>query len=289
MNNFKKSLMSIAIVGSAAISGVASANTIVDDWYLDLTAAGAGKTTNIGNLVLQGGTGTVEQDYGDDLTLSVGDTFTEFGSAFSVTYTPDTAVGTLDTGVGFLQPTGTEIEFTFTGLTGFISAINVGTGAIDYVFDDFATNALGNINMTVDGTSVFDFGIASPSGGDIGQFHGGLATSGTTDLLLFAKPGSAGSTIWGDTGTDTAFDMFDLLGNVATLFDVHLVNTLNAAGSTFDYVNGEDDTLGTHSATLEITSTGNLNLVNVVPEPTSIALLGLGLLGLGAVSRKKQA
>jgi len=247
--------------------------TLLDGWRLDftgLTPAG-GNNTNIDYGVLTGNA-TVTQFFGGNGVLDVGDPFTENFMLFSLTYVPEGG------GLNLLSlPAGLQMYGYGTNITGEIATINL-DGSFIYDFDP-----LQQVNLVLDTDMIPGNGISYllgtgttilPSGG-IGNpgFLGGAGINGTTNMTLTMSNLLGG--VWFDNAGN---DLSLLPPNILLL---GLVNTDNLTGTPTFIQDG---------VIVTVQSSGQLNL-SMIPEPTSMLLLGGGLLGLigAGLRRRKKA
>ncbi len=277
-----RTVAAAAVMATASLS--ASAGFVVlDGWQLITPAIpfGVASTTGIGRLNLISGTATVQQEVNGLGNAFVGAKFTESGVQFSVTYTPENVVGAGDSGSpSFL---GDFLTITFGPVSGHVTALNPG-GGFKYSFDSGSFSISGLGGPYAGGTVV---GI----GGNFGSTAviGGINGDST---LLGAILGGAFKSLGGG---------FDILDKTIALGGVSLQSDLLAGNVLFEAVTNNNVTgvsgpvacafttavAGDFCINASVGSGGDAFLVRVVPEPGSIALMGLGLLGLGAVRRRK--
>lgn len=273
---FKELAVVAALAGSAVmISAPAQAAwEIIDGWQLNLP--GYSGVSNIGHLVVSGGQTTVTQQLNEDGDIVVGSKFTNFGGLYSITYTPENCTGGCDFGAPGVLPV--TIEYNFTGLSGTVTSFDAATGAVGYVFD--AGVGIAELNIIGDSNVLATFTPQNPSGGSLANFYGAVNTSGTSNLL-FSLASTSDSSLFKDK------DGNDLLpGDVFFAIDTtNQIFTPASAPSACDSFG-----VGGLCSTLVVTQQGKidaLSQVSQVPEPATLALLALGILGMGTVTRRK--
>jgi hypothetical protein len=168
----------------------------------------------------------------------------------------------------YLDVTFTATDFTTCacpGSTGTPPPESTVTGEFQILFDPTQTYTdvttgitLENLNISLGSALGFNYSPTGPNAGNL--YVGGTSdTAGT----IFIPP-------------STVQDNFYLqIDNIATTpsFD-QLGYTQVAAGQNFYYnISGDDE--------------GTVSVTNVAPEPVSVALLGCGLLALGAIRRRR--
>lgn len=254
-----------ALALASAVCLPAQALTVLDGWEL---VTNTGSTDDIGRLNLVSGSATVYQEVNGAGNVFVGARFQESGVIYSISYTPESVTGPLD--VGAPQSLHDDLTITFTNVTGHVDAL-VGAG-FHFVFDS------GDYTITAD-----NGGSASGSvvglDGTSGSSSTATGTTGATTLL-----GTILSTI-------SVFDMLDsngdsllpLLATGQVLFEVTTNNQITGAQATgacpFD--------AAATCATVNASSAGDAYLTRAVPEPGSMALVGLALGALGFAGRRK--
>lgn len=227
----------------------------------------------------------------------VGDTFVDAGNLNITSYVGLQAPG-YDQGLGAAGETTKAYSITgsWSGLTGSI----VGSGAIGpNTFQTTQYDSGTTIDLYIDDDVDQDFGATLGASDDTGfgadpgtTKIGTIQITGGTGINVFNTATGAfisGSTVlsgkftaladdfwYTATGEDIYDEYFLTIGwEVTTDVDQ---NTDNVS------VNGIYD--GTTMFTIDSDHDGSID-VNVVPEPTTLILMGLGLLGLAGVSRKK--
>lgn len=139
------------------------------------------------------------------------------------------------------------------------------------------------------GTGDLGIGVVAWFGSDITTGFGPLALDGSSFLLSYQSDngGNVGDALQLELVVFSAGGAFDsvtwTVGNTGGTFIDHLVPFGAFTGVDFSNVIG----LGLVMTSLQDDVDFALDFVSTVPEPGTLALLGLGLLGLGAVSRRR--
>ncbi len=266
-STFKKSLVGIAL--SMSLVTVATASEIVFDNTL------YGDTQTFTKMDFDVSTGDVTQTDTDlNGVISAGDAFSELGGSGVLAFIPTAFPGS------YPQNFGYELAYEFT-VDGFVTNVDLGNGRIDVGFNT--------------GTASLTMTDIAGVNADVVLFSGAL-TSGscglnvvvdgiTGDVTSQQNAGSCGvdflmTAIEAGAFTYNGFDISTFTGLQTPVFHSDLtvqgISGLNIAysapGATQTFTVGHD-------------GNGQIN----IPEPTSLALLGLGLLGFGAARRNKKS
>ena len=279
--NILKKTIGAIVVSSVLMSGVAQAGFSVDDnWNLNLSVANglsgfAGLTDSVGidhlNMV---GASTVEQIVLGGVSL--GNSFVDEGYFQFTNFSPEGGGLTSLFGLG----NAAALVGVFSGLTGTLNldgttSFDTGvafTGAIDMLLD-----MDGVLATTGDQLVLASYGLIAPSGGSDLDFFGGAGATATLDLSLTLLSSISG----------LFTDENDVEYGATTL---HTVNTdalldQNFGGGTgiVEFIDGAGDGY----VEIHTQNNGQYNIATEVPEPGSLALFGLGLMGLASIKRKR--
>ncbi|MGQ5524702.1 PEP-CTERM sorting domain-containing protein [Chitinimonas sp. PSY-7] len=279
---FKQLVLALSLAGVAMIGSNAHALTIQDAWTL--SAVGT-TTTHVGHLGLNGGVTTVSQQVNASGSPFVGALFQEYGSIFSLNYVKENAVGLGD--FGFPQTYAQPLDgfrFVFTGLSGSVSSYNAVTGAVNYTF----APGVGSIMLQAtanNGSTWIDMAKLSmrgPSGGDLANFKGKSQTLGQSTIFVQFDSFMNGFGIDLDgpgLGYSSPTDLFMQL------------QTTNKISNPFKFSGACTFDTRLLCATGKVTSDGSADLFNAatlrVPEPNPVALIALGLVGVGLINRRR--
>src|SRR5436190_1658004 len=166
MNLRKTGRMVGAALFMAFASTSASASSIVLDGWQLFTPTGV--KTQIGRLNLTSGTSTVEQQVDGTGNAFVGAKFAQFGSIFSIAFTPENVVGGGD--IGPSSALSDNLMLTFSNVTGTVTALNAG-GGFDYVFNS-GSFVMAGIGGNYASGSIVGLGGNATSTAVIGGFSG---------------------------------------------------------------------------------------------------------------------
>lgn len=175
---------------------------------------------------------------------------------------------------------GPELSQTFSNQTVFSGSITTtlnsltGVGTIPGTLDASTASFSGQITDVYNGT--FDnFPLLGITGAGAGTVIANFAFDGATDILTVSI---SESTALG-TSLEDALSALD--GSVSELFGI----PPNGSISAFVYAG---NTIST-DANGAINSIGNFVITERVPEPASLALIGLGILGMSAARRRRNS
>lgn len=256
MNIFKKTFASLALASS--LLAAAPAQAVLTNWILDTNGAAAGGQVSVSQFIDLSGTAYVNNTFTSPSTFN----FNEFSSfnAFSVDGTtalsPALSAAFVATGVG---TTGGALNFTTGTLNVFSGATNIGT-----------------FNL-LSGSANLAAGTVLPNGAISLIFQASALSSGYffTGGLLDLSTLLPETVIFGFATTNA----IPLIGVIPTAL-------INGYNTNF----GPDVLVGTVANQVDHVFIGNNGQFQLqLPEPGSMALLGIGLLGLALASRRKQA
>lgn len=279
-----KQIIKLVTASAAATLFASSASAglvVVDAWQI-VTPWG-GTSSNIGHLNATNQTSSlIEQEVNAFFQPFVGAEFREGGATTTLTYTLNNKVGINDDGGNSLFAGLEAFTYTFGGITGSITSI-LGSGQINYKFDS-APN--GTISMAG--------GVIIPGPGVLPYWTGSAnGIGGATGV---------GGIVGGSQGTSTLITTVDSLANGFQILDSG-GNDLNAALLAGKYVFQAvtTNTIGTvitpglcswdatkNCLSFTATTDGQIYLMQVIPAPGTLALVGLSMVGLAFASRRRK-
>ncbi len=290
----KLRLLTSAIFIGSFIAGFGQAQAAEIRFQLDPTASGIagvtgidgdGTTPSMDQMGFNAASSITVTDTGGD-GFTTGDTFVESGTFGISSYInlPGTTISPVNLNSNY------QIFGDFTGIGGSVTNIipdaNPATGA-DGVFFDF--DSLGTLEFKIDNfvaggeVTIATASVVAGQGNVVGDFGLGAAASNAG----FAEQGSIDLTFEFDTLLDEFWlfedgsDIEDFLSMPFTLvlglIDMNVDNTSTIVG-------------GVPPVLFELGTTHNGSVsISTIPEPSVLALLGIGLLGAAGVSRRKKS
>ena len=265
------------------------AYVVTSGWNVDLSTLGGATYNNIQNITLTGssktnqvltGTGSIPGTY----TLVNGDSFTESTILQQLSFTDPDGIVTNIAGLYFYA----------SGLTGVVNSVNNDSNSpnpadweFEYSFNGYTSMGVyyytGAVNVnnalafnTALATEIATFDLFSGTGISPDNFVGGGASfSGKTDLIVSFSSA--------DTGIFSDKNNVDFASLIGTEFQPYGTFGL----TNWILPNDVAYTPGDNFFNATIRHSGDFNVV-ATPEPGTLLLLGAGLLGLGAVARRRK-
>lgn len=290
MKTLKSAILGIALTAAA---GQASAAGLLFDqnWGFNYLGTGVGGAyTPVDEMTYQG------ISFTNSTGISSGSTFQDVGRFGATGFSNDgSPIAAADTGLGVNY----AISATYLDWTGTYGATTLGNTA--FSFDAGGTlnlflgtgASLGNNSFATagDGANIMTLSILS-GGGNI-NFGNAAGLDGNVDILFQITNAAAGYWFLDTDGNGTADTDLAALLATGKFFGVGLTNSNNAITTPSlavktDFIS--TTTLGgaTGAGDIYTLNNGSASIgVSTIPEPGTIALLGLGLLGFGAAGRRR--
>ncbi len=304
----KKTFLVYTAVCLLLLAGHANAYQLLTDFTVNFKAIDANFSThtNINFFSYDATTALnteIIQYLGIDNKVGNGDTFTESGFMTLGSVSPSSITNPIDTfdDDGSLEGGGAKpyvINLWYQGLTGTISNYNnngtlldTADDSWDYVFD----NGVGSIGWYLDD----DF---DPTNGVVGSAlltgHVVPVSSGTADGFLSGLGTSSNWDVTAEVDSLMAGLLLDKDGNdlLTKLVNDDYLITITTGDTTINTLISQDasgnplfDTNKNEAYLIFKGFTGDNTHLGVVPEPATMLLFGIGLLGLAGITRRKNA